>query len=316
MITHDSPSIYQYMQDAVDAIPRSVHPTNKIAATLWVKNALGGDYSITCVNHWPSIIAERIGITPDIGSSSGTIHAETACILGSTAPTKGAALYITDPPCPNCMKNMAEAGIRALYIDHKGFDKDWAKRRGDSFDTMSMRIAERAGIDVYVLYRKEERFETISRHAMGYKPPVENPAVIAPADKADWEKLIADMNASYGDEPFAMGLGSDAQGAIISLVVDRHPTVGYTSDTVEDKMGKYSFIMQPLNRLLMIAASEGVVLMDDHIYSSRVPTSREFVNFVGAGFSALRIGRSELCRDDFGLSAMEMLKNAGILSIS
>lgn len=304
-------TIYTHMQAAVDIVGTSPHPSNKIAATI-----AGPGFAISRTNHWPQIIAQKIGTDVEIGNSSGTIHAETACILETAAQghaTKGASIFITDPPCPNCMKNMAESGIAKLYIDHKGFDKDWAKRRGDSFETMSMRIAAKAGMDVYVIYRKEQKFEVISQHPPGYKPANENPAIIGKSDES-FERLIEQANQDNMDEPFVLALAHNKTGETLSVLIYRHPTIGYTYETLENKDDKYSFILQPLGRLLMVAAREGIKLNNDYIYSSRVPTSRELVNFIGAGLNTLKIGDESHCRDKHGIIAKNMLKKAQILN--
>jgi len=304
-------TIYTHMQAAVDIIPTSQHPTNKIAATLSI-----GQYAQSHVNYWPEIISNTFGRDSNIGNSSGTIHAETALILqamNSGHATKGADIFITDPPCPNCMKNIAEAGMKALYIDHKGFDKDWAKRRGDSFENMSMRIAAKAGIDVYVIHRKDQRFETISRHPMGYKPKIENPADIRETS-ADFQTLI--NNTKNIEEPFALAFGANKGGQILSIQTQRNPTIGYTYETIEDKRGKYSFILQPVNRLLMLAAREGIKLDQNHIYSSRVPTSREIVNLLGAGVKSIIIGDKTIARDKHALLALSQIQEKKILNIS
>ncbi len=307
----DSPTIYALMQAAVDIVSTSPHPTNKIAATIAGLDGHGKPFALSRVNHWPPVIAEKIGTEPDIGSSSGTIHAEIACILAAPQ-TAGAQLFITDPPCPNCMKNMAEAGISALYIDHKGFDKDWAKRRGESFDKMSMRIAEKAGLDVYVIHRKEQRFEIISRHAQGYKPPVENPPDIK-IYSGSLEDLITQRGAA-SDDVFTLAIAADPKGTRVSVQADRHPTIGYTSDTIEEKDGKYSFMLQPINRVLMVASKNGLKIKQ--LYSSRCPTSRELVNVVGAGIAAIKIGDKTAARDEFGPQALKQLIDAGILNLS
>lgn len=311
MNASDSLSIYDHMQAAVDIVSSSPHPSNKIAATI-----AGDNFAISCTNHWPQAIIDTIGKDTQIGNSSSTIHAETACIFAANntgKATKDASIFITDPPCPNCMKNIAEAGISKLYIDHKGFDKDWVKRRGDDFETMSMRIAARAGIDVFVLYRKEQRFEIISKHPPGYKPSNEDPASIKAY--TDWEKAIKSAHKTYPETPFALAFAKDQDGNNVSLLVDSHPTIGYTSETVENKQGKYSFILQPLNRLLMIAAREGLQLDSQHIYSSRTPTSRELVNFIGAGQNTLTIGNPTLSRDEHGPIAYKTLKEYNLLNL-
>lgn len=308
-----SPSIYDHMQAAVDMVSTSPHPANKIAATITGQDANGLDYAFSCVNHWPPSIAKKIGTEHDIGNSSGTIHAETACILAAPQ-TRDAHIFITDPPCPNCMKNLAEAGIAKLYIDHKGFDKDWAKRRGDSFENMSMRIAAKAGIDVFVIYRKEQKFEVISRHPPGYKPSIVHPAHIECRD-ISFEERIKQTHDQMGDEPFALGRATNPEKTCFTIITDRHPTIGYTYETIDDTENKYSFVLEPINRLLMVAAREGLKLDPAHIYSSRVPTSRELVNFIGAGFTHIQIGDNKTARDEYGLNALNQLRKAEILYV-
>lgn len=304
-------NIYDHMQSAVYAIPRSPHPTSKVAATL-----AGTSFTITRTNFWPEPIETHIGREHKIGNSSGTIHAETACLFEAaqnTHSTAGASLFITDPPCPNCMKNIAEAGITKLYIDHKGFQKDFARRRGDSFENMSMRVAAKAGIDVYVIYRKDQKFEIISRHPPGYQATNEHPAIVQPCEH--WQEYLTSTQKTYGDEPFALGLATRDDGTPVSVLVDRHPTIGYTSENVEKKQGKYSFVLQPINRLLMTAARDGLQLDLDHIYSSRVPTSREFVNMIGAGIQTLTIGNKSKSRDEHGITALETVQSKGLLNV-
>lgn len=305
------PTIYHHMQAAVDIVASSDHPTNKIAATI-----AGEGWALSRVNHWPPAIADKIGRQSDIGNASGTIHAETACIIDAGQQghkTDGASLFITDPPCPNCMKNLAEAGITRLYIDHKGFDKDWARRRGDDFDAMSMRIAAKAGIDVFVIYRKDQRFEVISRHAPGYKPNNENPASITKTDE-DFSALIKQAKQRHADEPFALAIAHDPQGTRYSIETNCHPTIGYTSQNLEHPDNKYSYILEPLNRLLMNAPRYSLHLDPDHIYASRTPTARELVNMVGADLPHIQIGDMRTSRDEWGPKALALLKKAGILS--
>jgi dCMP deaminase len=311
-----TPAPYAHMQAAVDIVATSPHPTNKIAATI-----AGESFALSRVNHWPAAIAAAIGTHTDIGNSSGTLHAETACILDAPK-TEGASIFITDPPCPNCMKNIAEAGIAKLYIDHKGFDKDWARRRGDSFESMSMRIAEKAGIDVHIIHRKEERFEIISRHAPGYKPPIENPPTIRHCEEAKptrqsindfWIASLSLAMTEKKDEPFALALAKNHDAQIFSILVKPHPTIGYTYETIDEPPNKYSFILEPLNRLLMIAARHGLKISPDHLYSSRTPTARELVNILGAGINQIQIGNINDSRDESGPKALKQLQNAKIL---
>lgn len=47
-----------------------------------------------------------------------SIHAESNVIFYAGRETRGATIYITDSPCPNCMKHLAAAGVvRAVWPD-------------------------------------------------------------------------------------------------------------------------------------------------------------------------------------------------------
>lgn len=305
-------SPFDLMQSAVDIVHTSPHPTNKIAATL----ACADGTPLSRTNFWPSAIEETIGHYQKIGSSSGTIHAETACIF-SAQHTHKAKIYLTDPPCPNCMKNMAEAGISEIYIDHKGFDKDFAQRRGDHFDKMSMRIAERAGISVFEIYRKDEKISPIFKPAENYRPIEENPVDLKPvnADKGLHTAFADHIKETHNRffSPFACSFTTDGEDHIIALTTIAHPVIGYSSKAMDPPDDKYSFIMEPMNRLLMSTAKHGLTLITDYIFCSRVPTSREQVNLVGAGVSAIMVGEHSQCRDEYGLIAKNLLEKNEIL---
>ena len=167
------------MQHAVDIVNTSPHPKNKIAATLFGKDQLSQNYSISYTNYWPDSILDTIGPDQRIGNSSGTVHAETACILHAPY-TFNASLCVTDPFCPNCAKNIAEAGIKNVYIDHKGMNKDFIDRRADAFKNMSMRICEKAGINVFLIYRKEQKIETIYKSPDNFSPHEDRPIDLSP----------------------------------------------------------------------------------------------------------------------------------------
>lgn len=303
------------MQRSVDIVGTSKHPANKVAATLVGEDHEGKPYIISKTNHWPDAIAERIGTDVRIGNSSGTIHAETECLLHAPGATKGASVYATDPPCPNCMKNMAEAGIRRLYIDHKGFEKDFAQRRGEAVENMSMRIAAKAGIDVYTINRKTKTIEALSLRADDYKPALDNPPSVTLCGCGDFTEALAPMHGHFGYDPFAMALAEDTAQHVHCVAASPHLTIGYTQETAEDPQSKYSFVMEPINRVLMLCARYGYTIKPDCLYSSRVPSSRELVNLVGAGFSCLRIGDIHSARDEHGPRALEQLRNAGLVSI-
>ena len=311
--------VFTLMQQAVDIVGTSRHPTNKIAATLHAGDPVGAAFSVSMTNEWPDAIARRIGPGQRIGNSSGTVHAETACLLHTKGKTDGGRMFVTDLPCPNCVKNMAEAGIRTLYIDHKGFAKDFALRHGGDFENMAMRICEKAGISVYKLFRKEERLEPILEISSAYEPQIEKPPHVerlnaepAPRLFQDW---IARERERYDGGVYALGFARDDEGGAWLLSAQPHPVIGYTSETMGAPEGKYSYMLQPVNRLLMTAAREGLRLERDYLFCSVVPTARELVNMIAANLPRLRIGDTGASRDEHGLAALRTLVNAGVFEV-
>ena len=309
---------YAAMQSAVDIVGSSHHTTNKVAATLF-----GRGYGIARTNYWPQPILLQFGMTTDIGNSSGTIHAETACILNAGHATEGASLCVTDPFCPNCAKNIAEAGIKKIYIDHKGFDKDFFKRRSGHFQTMSMQICEKAGISVYELWRKDERLVPIYEAPAHYIPDEDSPIykepIEGPSDAVLGDILMQAFQL-HKKRKFAVAFVMDVYGKVFSLTARGHAVTGFTMEDPEDILAiekhedKYSLFQEPVNRMLMYIARHGYTLCDGYFFSSQVPTSREQVNLVGAGIKRITIGDIGKCRDPYGLIALKQLSDAGIIS--
>lgn len=310
----DISSIIDAMQRAVDIVSSSPHHVNKISATIFNENE-----SFSSTNIWPQTVRDTIGIDARIGSSSGTVHAEVNCLLHFKEPTEGASLCITDPFCPNCAKNLAESGIKRIYIDHKGFDKDFAQRRGEEFKSMSFRIATRAGISLYTVWRKEGRIEPIHEVPDDYVPPQNNPIKIEKTSVVPniyaLNQIIASTQVIH--KRWACALAKNAQGENYFLVASAHPAIGFTrehdADIISHKEGKYSFYLEPLNRILMGAHRYGLRLIDGLIWSSEVPTSRELVNCIGANIKTICLGNDEAARDEEAIAASRTLADAGIM---
>jgi len=305
------------MQSAVDIVNASPHPVNKVAATLVCRNGR----QISETNQWPGSILTHFGMDTDIGNSSGTLHAEIACILKSS-DTEGAALFVTDPPCPNCAKNIAEAGIRSVYIDHKGFNKDFAARRGAEFEHMSMQVFARAGINVYEIRRKEQSITPIQICPGDYTPPNDSPVIVSIVPdhtEAVFLDMIADARANLAGENFALALTHMHDGNRAALCARAHLAIGYSTRIDVPELhadhGKYTFILEPSNRILMNNARLGMGLIPGYFYAQAVPTSRELVNMIGAGVQTLYIGNTDVARDDFALKAVKQLSDAGLLTV-
>ncbi|QQG37026.1 MAG: deoxycytidylate deaminase [Micavibrio aeruginosavorus] len=312
---------FDEMQKAVDIVNDSPHPVNKIAATIFGYDRQGRDFSISRTNYWPEIIEARLGMDTDIGDSSGTVHAETACLLDAPV-TEKASLCVTDPICPNCAKNIAEAGIKTIYIDHKGFTKDFSARRGNAFSNMSMQICEKAGISVYQLWRKEQRLEPILHTDKTYQPaqdsPLEYERLYGVITRKSFADYVEKMRHRHRGRRFACAIGRDrVSGNVFSLAARSHPVIGYSmandASLLRDSENKYNYMLEPMNRLIMGAARIGVKLVDGMIFCTNVPTSRELVNLIGAGITRLYIEHANKALDEAAILAKRTVTNARIL---
>lgn len=312
---------YAAMQAAVDIVSKSSHSTSKVAATL-----LKGDFAISCTNFWPDPILKAFGPDQDIGNSSGTVHAEVATIFKATFPTQDAELYVTDPVCPNCAKNIVEAGIKEVKIDHKGFEKSWFTNRSEEFDTLSMQIFKKAGVSVYKLWRKERRMESLYEAPAKLFVPEDSPVytgpIVAPASPshAVLAGLIREGQQFYQGRPFAAAIVKDGLSQYFTLIASAHAVTGYNMSLAEDvarveaqKREKYSLQQEPVNRLMIHIARHGYQLCEGFLYASHVPTSREQVNMVGADIKTIIIGDKNKSRDPYALVAMRQLADAHII---
>lgn len=308
------------MKKTLDLAPSSPHPTNKIAATLF-----GDNWAISKTNYWPKVIYEKIGDKTKIGNASGTVHAETACIIDAFPhQVEGASICISDPFCPNCAKNIAEAGIKKIYIDQAGFDKDFFKRRSGHFDAMSMRICEQAGISVYATKMEDEKIIPILETSSDYTPTDDSPIThkaLTTYNEDVFHSLIETASTTHKNRKFCVAIAENEKGQAFELVARAHAVIGFSLQEDDEALippqpaGKYSFIQEPINRMIMFMARQGYTLINGYFYCSQVPTSREQVNLVGANIEQIKIGDKEKCRDEYGLKAIEQLQEKKILKI-
>ncbi len=308
----------QAMQQAVDIVNTSQHPKNKVAATLFGYDRNKKPYSLSTTNYWPPVIVEKLGQEARIGNSSGTIHAETKSILEAPC-TKDASLCITDPCCPNCAKNISACGISNVYIDHKGFDKDFASRRHEAFESMSQPILEHAGVNIYEINRKEEKITLISENkASATETETETEKAdtvellqIDTANQSNFLKLCKSTHKKHYGRKFAAALAKDTDGHIYYIITRATPAPGF--EKTPSPHTKYSFMMGPINLLLMNAAKQGLTLMDGYVYASQVPIERELVNMLGANLASLFIANKTESRTESAIEAMTLLNTNGIM---
>ncbi len=308
---------YDYMQKAVEAVSGSAHPSSKVSSLVVPVDCPPDQLPEAQTNYWPESIRDNFPPDARIGNASGTVHSETESLL-MAGKTDDASIYVTDPFCPNCAKNLVEAGIKHAYIDHKGFEKDYLVRRREFFENMSLNICRKGGINVYKLWRKAKKIEPLVEIDPDYLPVSQRPVEIIRFFDG-FEDVMREQQRKYADISFASALCADpSNGEHLILTAANQPVTGYTfqqdADIISSPEGKYTLWTEPVNRLLMQVRKHGLILDKETVFSSRVPTSREQVNMVGAGIKRLYIGDPDLARDDDSFKAMEMLHGKRIVS--
>jgi dCMP deaminase len=319
----DENAIFTHMRAVQREAKRSQIPVYKIAALIDGKDPMGHEFTVMRCNHWPNIIRERIGVKNKIGNSSPSIHAETAVLTVAPHAVQGTDLYVTDPMCPNCMKNIAEAQIARLFIGKEGFERKFYRKNKKDVDTISMEIAKRAGISVYSVDILKENIDTLFKAPENYNPPNDSPVEIEPIDsesEAIFDDVIERASKIHKQRKHAIALVKDNMNNKYALIARSHMVVGYTAGDAQDAAliskapgEKYSLIQEPINRLLMFIAAKGYKLLENYLYCSIVPTSREQVNLVGANIKRITVGDFQKSRDSCGLEAMHVLSDAKIL---
>jgi deoxycytidylate deaminase len=253
----------------------SPHDTNKIAAGLLLES--GALLSVQ-TNYFPDRIKDNIDENGRFGNTSGSIHAETAVLLNFNQTQKrsipdNTAMLVTDPPCPNCIKNMIIAGIKNIYIDHDGFEKDFAQRRLDDFRNLSIPIATAHGVRLFETFVDTGLCVPLNTIAMMQRPIYEQAQNLTiPLDS--WIENLKDIHKNTAfvavqiTDPNALELPNQAL-----CVTQRDLMRGLESD-------KYTSLVEPLTGLFMLAARFGFEIKNP-VYSSRIPSARELVNAMG-----------------------------------
>lgn len=188
-----------------------------------------------------------------------------------------------------------------------------------------MQICERAGINVYALNMLTKEMRTILEIVPDYKPTEDSPILAEPVESihdAILHDIVESTTIANQRRKFAIALAKSKNGNNFALIARAHAVIGYSLQKPEEALdlltprGKYSFIQEPVNRLMMYMARKGFTLYPDYLYCSQVPTAREQVNLVGANIKRITIGDTQKCRDPRGFDAMAQLKSAKILDYS
>jgi len=294
------------------AYRHSPHPTSPVAASI-----VRANHRITCTNTYPGSLKSNFGTHAKIGDASPSVHAEIACALTAIKtdfPTQNAELYTSDPSCPNCAHAITDMGIRDVYIDRDGFDKDYAARRMDAFENISLPIFEAGGVSVHITDCDQNSVETIlSAPVARYDHTIilEQTSITARRPE-NLGKLIDMRENHFGNPtPFASCIATDKNHTLHTI--SAMPKTGAQGSAGSEQ---YSTTSPPLRRLMMVAAREGLKPVDGTFYCTALPTSREFVDFVGGGFTTLHIANPKQYTKQSDQTALKQLTGSRILDVS
>ena len=310
-----------HMSMALEIEEQSAHPAHKVGALICGRDPSDQPYLIARANYWPPILEEHIGRNVKLGNASTTVHAEIAAICAAPA-VEGSDIYITDLPCPNCAKAMAESRIKAVYIDSHTHNTPLGLKIKPYFDTVSLPILKHAGIAVYEMNTQIRELCALAAPPSQSKIyPVHRPVTQHPLSPNDVtaQNFLSLIEKEDVKHPFAACIAFTPLGSAFYLSARPHRSIGLSEKDAQNiisSQDKYTPILQPLNRLLLTCARYGLKINPDYLYSSQCPTSREFVNIIGAGYTNLHVGNPDISRNEWGLKALKQLKTCGLIKIA
>lgn len=307
------------MQMALDIESQSPHPDHKVGALICGRDNSEQPFAVARSNFWPPVLEEKIGRDEKLGNASTTVHAEIAAICNAPA-TQGAEIYLTDLPCPNCAKAMAEARIANVYIDSHTHNTPLGLKIKPFFDDISMSILSSAGISVFEMDTKAQQINALNTLSPRSLREIEHPLLSTQiqADHVNHELFDSIIQQHAPTTPHAACIAKSPLGNHMFLLARAHRSIGLSvneAERIKASQQKYTPTLQPVNRLLLNAARHGLKILPDYLYSSQTPTSREFVNLIGAGHTRLSIGDTSKCRDEWGLEALIQIKKHEIVEI-
>lgn len=312
-------SHFTYMQMALEIESQSPHPDHKVGAVIHGHDQNGQIFAIAQSNFWAPSLENKIGKDQKLGNASTTVHAEIAALCRSPI-TENANLYITDLPCPNCAKAIAEARINTLFIDSDTHNTPLGLKIKPFFEKISLPILKAAGITVFELHTKTNKSVLIHQATTQKLIKIEHPPLIIPINNnsissTTFHNLIREHTATTH---FAACLAKSHLGNIIFMLTRAHRSIGLSpkeADKLSGLQTKYLPILQPADRLLLNCARHGYRILPEYIFSSQVPTSREFVNLIGLGYEQLSIGNTSISRDENSLNALKQLQKLNIITL-
>lgn len=309
---------FKNMQCAIDAQQLSTHHEHKVGACLHGLDENGSPFTISGSNYWPPLLETHFSKTHKLGNASTTIHAEVALITKAPA-TENAHIYITSLPCPNCSKMIAESKIKHVYIDTRAHDTALGKKMTPFYENVSKRILQAANINLYEINMTKQSISSIisenpKQLLSIHRPLTQIPVTTDKITEDDFKELIKHHRPKMN---FAACFAKTALGQYRFILASSHRSIGLSSDTakaITSEQEKYQPIIQPINRLILSCSRYGITIDERFLFSSQVPTAREFVNMIGAGFTHIDIEEKNKSRDEHGLEAYKQLLSAKILT--
>ncbi len=308
------------MEIALRAENQSDHDDHKVGTLVRGKDSNGDIYEIARANFWPKSLRKYIGETEKLGNASTTVHAEVAAICAAPA-TENADIYITDLPCPNCAKVIAEASIKNVYIDAHTHNTPLGIKIKPYFDNISTLILNSANINIYEMDVTRKIIEHTYSPSQNALRSIDKPIKHIKISNKDvnqsyFTKMIEEHKSNA---PFAACLTKSLLGQYSFMFAQSHRSIGLSKEKAEficKTQSKYEPTLQPINRLLLSCARYGVKIDPKYLYSSQTPTSREFVNMIGAGYTNIIIGDKNKCRDEWGIKALSQLLEHNIITLN
>lgn len=314
--------VFEHMKTAKETAEKSFHPTHKVGAVLCGHDNFDQPYKIAHSNYWPETLEKHIGRNQKLGKASTTVHAEVAVILKSPS-TEGAELYVTELPCPNCAKVIAEARIKTVYVDAQTHSTPLGKKLKSYFDEISHPILQSAGVKTFEINTQSETIHEITNTQDNILRPIEHPVIHIPLEyeqiNADHFKALTDEQKITLKNPFAACYAKTELGQYTFLCAQSHRSLGLTkeqAETIKTSQKKYSPVIHPINRLLLTCARYGLKIDENYLYSSQTPTSREFVNLIGADITTLTIGNANNFYDESDIKALKQLTDKNLIRLS
>lgn len=287
----------------------------KIAAVLF--DMATGEVVSSASNGLPKLLENVLEPQDILGDSGPTIHAEEMVMQQCPIPTKGLAIAVTDPLCPNCMKSVLSSGIDAIYVAASGFDHGIWYNSGDEqgilrsryFKDVSLALAKANGCPVFIFNDQTGNIKQVLHQKSSTGADQKLFKAIAVEDKTSINAVLDSK-----EDSFACAMGERAGKAY--FVYSQEDYIRGMNDQVAKDIRdrfkdvplglRYRLMVDPLSGILSAAHYFGLKLKNHSVYISEIPTSRCLINAIGNGISSYVLA-SDDARSEKSMNTLEAL---------